>query len=195
MTSPPEEISVKCPGCGKLYQDWRRPSINRSLGEKFDDKYLDEATSSTCPDCGLKVHHDALIVGEDGAWEIGGLSASELQREQEHWDSKSQPLPAELVEVSFHRSFDGAEVAKLKQGLIPQAMEDKWFIILRDDSLDFYRSWTGLHIYRLAVRPAASGLVAGPLFVNNDPEQYERSDDEEDKELVNFLIELVLERG
>jgi len=36
MTSPPEEISVKCPGCGKLYQDWRRPSINRTLGEKFD---------------------------------------------------------------------------------------------------------------------------------------------------------------
>ena len=74
-------------------------------------------------------------------------------------------------------------------------MEDKWFIILRDDSLDFYRSWTGLHIYRLAVKPTASGIEAGPLFVNNDPEQYERSDDDEEKELVDSLIELVLERG
>ena len=72
MTSPPEEISVKCPGCGKVYEDWWRASINLSLGEDFDDTYLDEATSSTCPDCGHKVLHGALIVREDGVREIGG---------------------------------------------------------------------------------------------------------------------------
>jgi predicted RNA-binding Zn-ribbon protein involved in translation (DUF1610 family) len=66
MTAPPEDIQVACPNCGTIYNDWWRPSINFSLGEEFDDDYLYEASSSTCPECGRKVYHDVLIVGEDG---------------------------------------------------------------------------------------------------------------------------------
>ena len=72
MTSPPEDIQVACPNCGMVYNDWWRPSINFSLGETFDDAYLDEATSSTCPDCGHKVRHDVLIVGQDGVFRVDG---------------------------------------------------------------------------------------------------------------------------
>jgi len=68
---PVEPITVKCPSCGKCYEDWWRPSINLSLGETFDDDYLDEASSATCPSCGYKVQFDALIVGADGTWRIG----------------------------------------------------------------------------------------------------------------------------
>ena len=28
MTSPPEEITVTCPDCKRVYKDWYRPSIN-----------------------------------------------------------------------------------------------------------------------------------------------------------------------
>lgn len=71
MTMPPEEIEVICPKCGRQYKDWWRPSINLSLGERFDEEYLDAATSSTCPHCHFKVRHDVLIVGEDGVWQVG----------------------------------------------------------------------------------------------------------------------------
>ena len=70
MTSPCERIQVKCPKCGKVYQDWHRASFNLDLDD-FDDKYMGEATSSTCPDCKHKVRHDALVVRErDGVWEF-----------------------------------------------------------------------------------------------------------------------------
>ena len=53
MTSPPESIKVECPDCGHQYFDWYRPSINLSLDD-FDDDYLEEASTTTCPECGVK---------------------------------------------------------------------------------------------------------------------------------------------
>ena len=37
MTSPPREITVTCPDCGHIYEDWYRPSINLSLDSFVDD--------------------------------------------------------------------------------------------------------------------------------------------------------------
>ena len=71
MTSPCNPISVKCPSCGATYDDWYRPSINLALDD-FDDEYLDEVTSSTCPHCQCKVRHSVLTIREDGFWSIGG---------------------------------------------------------------------------------------------------------------------------
>jgi predicted RNase H-like nuclease len=70
MTAPPRSIVVKCPECGHIYQDWYRSSINLTL-EPFDEEYLEQATTSTCPKCGYKVRHEVLIVRDDGVWEIG----------------------------------------------------------------------------------------------------------------------------
>jgi ribosomal protein S27E len=67
VTSPPEQITVKCPGCGRTYTDWWRPSINLTL-DRFDEAYVEEATSATCPSCGLRISLEALIVRDDGVW-------------------------------------------------------------------------------------------------------------------------------
>ena len=64
MTSPPEDITIKCPKCGHVYKDWWRPSINLGLDD-FDEAYLIEATTSTCPKCGFRIEHSALMVGKD----------------------------------------------------------------------------------------------------------------------------------
>lgn len=69
MTSPPENITVQCPNCGKVYEDWWHPSINFML-DNFDDDYLHEASTSTCPSCQFTVRHDMLIVRKDGVMEI-----------------------------------------------------------------------------------------------------------------------------
>ena len=54
MTSPPEKISICCPACKLIYEDWWRPSINPTL-ESFDADYIDEASSATCPRCEVKI--------------------------------------------------------------------------------------------------------------------------------------------
>lgn len=70
MTSPPEKIIVHCPECGKDYEDWWRPSINLQL-DNFDDDYLRQASTSTCPACRHTVNHSVLVVGKDGGWRVG----------------------------------------------------------------------------------------------------------------------------
>ena len=54
MTSPIEDITVQCPKCGNLYEDWYRGSVNLDL-DPFDDEYLDQCSSATCPECQHKV--------------------------------------------------------------------------------------------------------------------------------------------
>ena len=88
MTSPCEQITVKCP---KVYQDWQRASFNLDLDD-FNDKYMDEATSSTCPDCKHKVRHEALVVRtKDGAWEfdMSGARGGDVKYWTQYWKNST----------------------------------------------------------------------------------------------------------
>ncbi len=65
MTSPIEDIQVTCEACGHEYRDWYRASINLALDD-FDEEYIHEATTTTCPKCGRCADVEALIVTRDG---------------------------------------------------------------------------------------------------------------------------------
>ena len=39
--------------------------------DDFDEEYLEEATSVTCPHCKHRMSVEVLIVDEDGVWEKG----------------------------------------------------------------------------------------------------------------------------
>lgn len=69
VTSRVEQIVVICPECGHRYEDWYRPSINLQLDD-FDEEYLQEATSATCPQCGTRVDLPTLIVDKEGVWHV-----------------------------------------------------------------------------------------------------------------------------
>jgi len=65
MTSPIEEIEVRCPQCSTIFTDTIRGSINLSLGEEWTDEEIDEATSVTCPNCEYKQYGDAIVVSNN----------------------------------------------------------------------------------------------------------------------------------
>jgi len=67
VTSLPRQITVECPKCGELYMDWHRASINLMLDD-FDEDYLDQAGSDTCPACGHRVELDVLVIDVDDTW-------------------------------------------------------------------------------------------------------------------------------
>jgi len=71
MTSPPRPVLIECPGCGVLYEDWCRPSINLGL-DGFDADYIREATSGCCPACGQIVAMDSLVITADDIWHTPG---------------------------------------------------------------------------------------------------------------------------
>ena len=61
------------------------------------------------------------------------------------------------VSLPYYAAFDNDQFALVKEGFIPQVMEDKWFIYYEEPHLLFHRSWTGRPVYRLALRKVQMG--------------------------------------
>jgi hypothetical protein len=73
MTSPVEDITIRCPQCGTVYEDWYRPSINFGLDPGLaDPEYVDAASSATCPnpECKYRIDLGSLVVDRD-TWSFG----------------------------------------------------------------------------------------------------------------------------
>jgi uncharacterized protein (UPF0212 family) len=67
MTSPIQTVQVVCPKCGHRYETQFRASMNLQLDE-FEQDYVREMTTGTCPACDCVVELGALIIGRDGVW-------------------------------------------------------------------------------------------------------------------------------
>jgi ADP-ribosylglycohydrolase/8-oxo-dGTP pyrophosphatase MutT (NUDIX family) len=95
-------------------------------------------------------------------------------------DWKTRPMPARRAAISIPantgRSFSEAEMARLRCGLLPAEMEDKWFACFEDGVLNLHRSWTGNFIYRVAFVQSAAGWRVPALEVNLHPRQHKLTD-------------------
>jgi len=105
---------------------------------------------------------------------------------------KIQPMPESKTSLHLDRFFSSEEYQRLRLGLIPQQMEDKWFIYLEDDWLCFHRSWTGVCIYQVQLKADAGGYQVAEAWVNRDPQQYKSTDDDYDATLLHYLIDRLL---
>ena len=57
---------------------------------------------------------------------------------------------------------------ELKKGLIPQQMEDKWFIFYEDGWLHFHRSWTGFGNYKAQVVKEEDGYSINEFWAERN---------------------------
>jgi len=107
-------------------------------------------------------------------------------------DWKTQVLPSMRINIHLDRIFSPQEMKRILRGLVPEQMEDKWFIYWKDDTLFFHRSWTGFCIY--VVRFAADGDTYRMIEadVNRDPAQYKGTSDERDAEKISYLVDVLL---
>ena len=106
-----------------------------------------------------------------------------MKAEPKQW----KHLPFSSVSpVPYSRIFSGSEYERLAQGLIPQTMEDKWFIYLEGLELLFHRSWTGQVVYQVTLREVADGYGVERAVCSD--EILERSEDEYQAKLLDFLI-------
>lgn len=105
---------------------------------------------------------------------------------------KHLPEPAEREPLAFEAQFTPIEYEQLALGLVPDAMEDKWFIYLENDWLRFHRSWTGAYIYALRLKRAPAGFSVVESWVNRNPAQYKGCDAAYDRKLLGFLIDAFL---
>jgi hypothetical protein len=107
-------------------------------------------------------------------------------------DWKTEPLSSDRITIHLDRTFSPQEMERIRRGLLPRQMEDKWFIYWQDGSLFFHRSWTGYCIY--IVRFAAAGkhdrMIAAD--VNRDSKQYSETNDKRDAAMISYLIDVLL---
>lgn len=109
-------------------------------------------------------------------------------------DWKTEPLPSKRTTIPLDRLFSPDQMKEIHRGLVPEEMEDKWFIYWKDDTLFFHRSWTGFCVYVVRFYPDAENCKMIRADVNRDPRQYTETNDAKDAETISFLIDLFLLR-
>ena len=81
-----------------------------------------------------------------------------------------------------------SQYAKIRFGLRPLQMGDKWFAYFDDRRIHFHRSWTGAKIYEAAIQKGEDYYTITEIIVERDMELYSNTDDNEDVRSFSFLI-------
>lgn len=90
--------------------------------------------------------------------------------------------------IDFKLLFYNDQYEQLIAGLVPQQMEDKWFIYHEEGWLYFHRSWTGYGIYKAQVIKTSEGYIISEFWAERNQDKYQNDDDETDRETLSFLI-------
>lgn len=112
----------------------------------------------------------------------------------EAWTASVIPIGRRCARLPFACRLDAADMARVRQGLLPPDTDERWFIVLRDDGLALCRAHGGHQIYRLPLRAEGLEQVAGPLVVQADPRIHRRLGDDHDIRTVTLLLQRLLQR-
>jgi len=107
-------------------------------------------------------------------------------------DRETSELPSQHESVVLNRLFVPEEMERIRAGLVPQEMEDKWFIYWTDNSLYFHRSWTGFCIYVVHFVKEGERFRMCRAELNRDPQQYKETSSAKDAEMISYLIDVLL---
>lgn len=107
-------------------------------------------------------------------------------------DWKTEAFPSKRTAIALNRRFSEIEMRQIHKGLVPQQMEDKWFVFWERDALYFHRSWTGFCLYVVRFIEDGDSYVMIEADVNRDPEQYKETSDKRDAEMISYLIDVLL---
>ncbi|MCH9647622.1 MAG: hypothetical protein K0U98_05240 [Deltaproteobacteria bacterium] len=97
-----------------------------------------------------------------------------------------------FVSLPYRRDFSAREFVRVREGLIPEAMEDKWFVFFEDPWLFFYRSWTGRLIYRVKVDESEAGATVRVAEIVAKSETYSWTSEGYEAALLSFLVSALL---
>ena len=94
------------------------------------------------------------------------------------------------VPIPFHASYSLLEFRKIREGLIPEGMKDKWFFYFEEPDLFVHLSWSGQPVYRVTFE-----LIDGEAYVTEAlcvAEVIEKTGGDYEAALLDFLISNLL---
>jgi len=95
----------------------------------------------------------------------------------------SKPL---TIKANFR--ITESQYAKIRFGLLPMQMEDKWFAYFDDGRIHLHRSWTGAKIYEAKINKSVPYYTITEILVERAPELYSNTNDDEDVRSFDFLL-------
>ena len=101
---------------------------------------------------------------------------------------KTLPMPERNTVIPMNVTITSANMAIVKMGHIPDAMEDHWFMYCDENTIRYYRSWSGICIYVAKYEDDGVNCRITELTVNREPEQYGGTDNEHDVALFMALL-------
>ena len=94
----------------------------------------------------------------------------------ERSDWNNEVLSSQRITIDLTRTFTENEMNYITMGVIPEQMEDKWFIYWQDDTLYFHRSWTGVCIYMVRFKKVDEQYTIFEADIDRNPEEYKEED-------------------
>ena len=91
----------------------------------------------------------------------------------ESW--KCKPFD-DFVKVDCNISLTKEEFENLSIGHIPESMEDHWFMYCDDNSINYFRSWTGIQIFKGYYKFENDLYNIYMLEINNNKEEWREDD-------------------
>lgn len=101
---------------------------------------------------------------------------------------KIQPMPDKNTVVTLNVTIPADAMRIVRYGHIPEAMEDHWFMYCDEDTIRYYRSWSGFCIFEAMYEKYGGDFRITDLRVNRDPEQCSNSDIRKDASLFMALL-------
>ena len=106
-----------------------------------------------------------------------------------------QPMPDISVSISVEKFYSQDEFDQLSAGVIPETMEDKWFVFYESPWLYLHRSWTGLFVFKVRFEPVTGGMAIAEALVNCNPHQYTETEREHDTAMLKTLLDSCISRN
>jgi len=92
------------------------------------------------------------------------------------------------ISISMNLQLSETHLARIRHGLLPEQMEDKWFSYFENGSVHFHRSWTGAKIFEAKIQKSDDSYIISEFAVERDTDIYKSTDDASDAETLFFLI-------
>ena len=102
-------------------------------------------------------------------------------------DWNIQPIPKDMYLINCKLKYTDKQFDMIERGVIPEEMEEKWFIYYDSSRLYIYRSWTGICVFIVKF----SSKIASEIMVNPDKD-FNLPKQEEIPKYVDGLINNLL---
>ncbi|AVH66799.1 MULTISPECIES: hypothetical protein [unclassified Nostoc] len=104
-------------------------------------------------------------------------------------DWKTEAMPSASTNITVEKLYLQEEFDRITAGVIPEQMEDKWFIFYEAPWVYLHRSWTGFCIFKVRFEVVGESVKIAEVHVNRDPEQYSNTDHERDASMLSILLD------